>query len=52
MIDNPAYKGEWTPRQIENPAYFEDLEPVKSLGKIVSDTVVGADSRQEGTDDG
>jgi len=21
MIDNPAYKGEWSPRMIENPAY-------------------------------
>lgn len=35
MIDNPAYKGEWSPRQIPNPAYFEDLNPVKSLNKIV-----------------
>jgi hypothetical protein len=36
MIDNPAYKGEWAPRKIPNPAYFEDLTPVKSLEKIVS----------------
>ena len=35
MIDNPAYIGEWKPRQIPNPAYFEDLSPVKSLKKIV-----------------
>lgn len=36
MIDNPAYKGEWAPRKIPNPDYFEDLTPVKSLSKIVS----------------
>ena len=35
MIDNPEYKGEWSPRQISNPAYFEDLQPVQSLDKIV-----------------
>ena len=35
MIDNPAYKGEWAPRQIPNPDFFVDLEPVKSLNKIV-----------------
>ena len=35
MIDNPAYKGEWAPRKIPNPAYFEDKNPVKSLIKIV-----------------
>jgi hypothetical protein len=35
MIDNPAYKGEWAPRKVPNPAYFEDLTPVKSLEKIV-----------------
>jgi len=34
MIDNPAYKGEWAPRKIPNPAFFEDLTPVKSLAKI------------------
>ncbi len=31
MIDNPEYKGEWAPRKIPNPNYFEDLNPVKSL---------------------
>ena len=31
MIDNPAYKGEWAPRKIANPNYFEDSNPVKSL---------------------
>lgn len=36
MIDNPAYIGEWAPRKIPNPNYFEDLNPVKSLNKIVS----------------
>ena len=36
MIDNPAYKGEWAPRKIAKPDYFEDLTPVKSLNKIVS----------------
>ena len=36
MIDNPEYKGEWAPRKIPNPNYFEDLTPVKSLNKIVS----------------
>lgn len=35
MIDNPKYKGEWAPQKIANPAYFEDLTPVKSLAKIV-----------------
>ncbi|KAJ7897288.1 Calreticulin family-domain-containing protein [Mycena olivaceomarginata] len=34
MIDNPAYKGEWAPRKIANPDFFEDLTPVKTLGKI------------------
>lgn len=38
MIDNPAYKGEWAPRKIPNPDYFEDLTPAKSLNKIVSST--------------
>lgn len=38
MIDNPAYKGEWAPRKISNPDYFEDLTPVKSLNKIVRQT--------------
>ena len=27
LIDNPAYKGEWAPRKIANPNYFEDLKP-------------------------
>lgn len=36
MIDNPEYIGEWAPRKIANPAFFEDLDPVKSLEKIVS----------------
>jgi hypothetical protein len=36
MIDNPAYKGEWAPRKIPNPDFFEDLHPAKSLKKIVS----------------
>ena len=35
MIDNPDYKGEWAPRKIANPDYFEDFTPVKSLVKIV-----------------
>ena len=34
MIDNPAYKGEWAPRKIPNPNYFEDSTPVKSLVPI------------------
>ena len=34
MIDNPAYIGEWAPRKIPNPDYFEDLAPVKSLKPI------------------
>jgi len=34
FIDNPAYIGEWAPRKIENPDFYEDLTPVKSLGKI------------------
>ncbi|KAJ7269333.1 Calreticulin family-domain-containing protein [Mycena haematopus] len=34
MIDNPAYKGEWAPRKIPNPDFYEDLTPVKTLGKI------------------
>jgi hypothetical protein len=37
MIDNPAYKGEWAPRKIPNPVFFEDLTPVRSLPKIVGD---------------
>ncbi len=27
MIPNPEYKGAWAPRQIDNPAFFEDLHP-------------------------
>ncbi|KAJ7658408.1 Calreticulin family-domain-containing protein [Mycena rosella] len=34
MIDNPAYVGEWAPRKIPNPGFYEDLTPVKTLGKI------------------
>ncbi|KAJ7103149.1 Calreticulin family-domain-containing protein [Mycena belliarum] len=34
MIDNPAYKGEWAARMIPNPNFYEDLTPVKTLGKI------------------
>lgn len=26
-IDNPAYKGVWAPRKIENPDFFEDDVP-------------------------
>lgn len=26
-ISNPAYKGVWAPRQVANPAYFEDKTP-------------------------
>ncbi|KAJ1302523.1 hypothetical protein OPQ81_002840 [Rhizoctonia solani] len=33
MIDNPAYKGPWSPRKIPNPSYFEDLHPA-NLNKI------------------
>ena len=40
MIDNPEYKGEWAPRTIPNPNYFEDNEPVKSLEKIVSHSIL------------
>lgn len=39
MIDNPEYKGEWAPRKIANPVYFEDLTPVKSLVPIVRHVV-------------
>ena len=31
MIANPDYKGKWAPRQIPNPDFFEDANPVKSL---------------------
>lgn len=34
MIDNPEYKGEWAPRKIPNPSYFEDSTPVQSLVPI------------------
>lgn len=27
QIDNPAYKGVWAPRKIDNPDYFEDKNP-------------------------
>lgn len=40
MIDNPAYKGEWAPRKISNPAFFEDVEPVKHLNNIVCSLMV------------
>jgi len=33
-IDNPAYKGVWKPRKIPNPEYFEEKEPLKSIGNI------------------
>jgi len=37
LIDNPAFKGEWKPRQIANPNYFVatdpyKLEPIGGLG--------------------
>lgn len=36
-IANPAYKGPWAPRKIENPNYFEDktpsnFEPIGAVG--------------------
>lgn len=34
LIDNPAYKGPWSARRIPNPDYFEDNEPLKSIGNI------------------
>ena len=34
MIDNPAYKGEWKPKQIPNPKYYEDKTPLANIGKI------------------
>merc|ERR1711959_321510 len=36
MIENVLYKGEWAPRQIENPKYFEDPTPFANVGKISS----------------
>lgn len=27
LISNPAYIGQWAPRQIPNPAFFEDVHP-------------------------
>jgi len=34
MIDNPDYKGEWAPRKVSNPNFFEDNDPVQNLEKI------------------
>ena len=33
-IDNPAYKGVWKPRKIDNPEYFVPENPAKSLKPI------------------
>jgi calnexin len=34
MIDNPKYKGEWKPKQIPNPKFYEDKTPLAHIGKI------------------
>ena len=34
MIDNPAYKGVWAPRDIPNPDFFNDEAPLTHLGAV------------------
>ncbi len=34
FIDNPDYIGPWSPKQIENPDYFEDDAPLASVAPI------------------
>merc|ERR1712072_343223 len=35
MIDNPAYKGEWKPKQIDNPNFFEEKNPtLEAVGGV------------------
>ena len=34
MIDNPAYKGVWKPRDIPNPDYVKDPAPLTNIGKV------------------
>jgi len=36
MISNPAYKGKWKPRRIENPDYFHDPEPFERMTSIAA----------------
>ena len=31
MIDNINYQGQWEPRKIPNPAYFEEEDPFSKL---------------------
>jgi calnexin len=35
MIDNPDYKGPWSPRKIANPDFYEDKTPLKNLAAIM-----------------
>jgi hypothetical protein len=34
LVDNPAFKGVWAPRQIPNPDYFEPVNPFAELAPI------------------
>merc|ERR1712164_168340 len=34
MIDNPDYKGQWSPQQIENPHFFKHENPAHHLSPI------------------
>merc|ERR1712094_93691 len=34
IIDNPAYQGEGTPKQLSNPNYVEDVHAFEDIGAI------------------
>lgn len=34
MIDNPAYIGEWSPKQIANPDYTDDIANYEDIGAL------------------
>merc|ERR1712066_600850 len=34
MGDNPEYKGEWKPRQLDNPDYVEDVYAFDDIGAV------------------
>merc|ERR1719199_1040200 len=34
MIDNPEYKGEWGAKQIDNPAYVQDVYAYDDVGAV------------------
>ena len=34
MVENPAYIGVWKAKQIPNPDYYSDEDPLQNIGKV------------------